>query len=76
MIAQMQVVEANVHLVDALDAHRVCQVLRRRVRFQQRHDFRAAANHLHKLTQVLHRAPHGQHDHIRTVGDSSVDLFL
>ena len=76
MIAQVQVVEADVHLVDARYGQRLRQMLCRRVGFQQRHDLCAPIHHAHKLPQIVRRAPHGEHNNVRTVCDGVVDLRL
>ena len=76
MITQVQVVEADVHLVDAQYGQRLRQIVCRRIRFQQRHDLCAPIHHAHKLPQIIRRAPHGEHNNVRAVCDGVVDLRL
>ena len=76
MIAQVQVIEADVHLVDAQYGQRLRQIVCRRVGFQQRHDLCTAIHHANKPTQIIRGVPHGQHNDIRAVLNRSINLRL
>ena len=72
----MEVIQSDVHPVDAVHRQGLRQRLHGLLRLQQRHGLRPVAHHFHKLSQIVCRAPHGQHNDVRTVGNGCVDFGL
>ena len=75
-IGKMQVIEADMHLVEAALADDFIHTFHRFLRFQQQGGFAAAAHRPEEGANLLRRFPVGQHDDIRAGGDDLVDLLL